>query len=142
MTEPLPLFVYGSLLRRTGRREIDVLLRRSVRARREARIAARLYDLGPYPAAVLESDGRHQVRGQLLELSHARRTLARLDRYEDQGREFRRERALAVTTASGQRHACWVYTYVRPIAFRPRIARGDYRAHCARRATTARTHGH
>lgn len=76
MTEPIALFVYGSLL--AGGENHHVL--RGARLLRAARTAPRytLVDLGPYPALVEE--GATEVKGELYEVEAP--LLAELDVFE------------------------------------------------------------
>ena len=118
---PVPLFVYGTLKRRGGRRRHDLL--RGARFVAPASMAGELYDLGEYPGVVRNSSTRRRVFGELYELPEAvaSNTLRALDVYE--GDEFARERVY-ITTARGKRRKAWVYVlrerpraeYARPVA--------------------------
>lgn len=118
------LFVYGTL-RRGG--SAQALLGEAV-ASGAARYQGRLYDLGPFPAAVPSDDPADIVHGELYAFprEEGAALLPRLDRYE--GPDFRRERTL-VTSASGEPRESWIYLYARDVAGLTRIAAGDY---CAR----------
>jgi gamma-glutamylcyclotransferase (GGCT)/AIG2-like uncharacterized protein YtfP len=111
------LFIYGSLLggQHDGMRE---LLKDCSLSLGDARMQARLYSLGDYPAAVLSSDSSNGVVGELRSIDPlSRRALFRaLDDYEgfrgENGPrgEFRRERVL-VRDAADVVHRPWAYVY-------------------------------
>lgn len=115
---PQLLFVYGTLHPDRAPREIAHAARRLIPAG-PATIRARLYDLGAYPAAVLDSTAA-PIPGQLFEIPDAA-TLAALDAYEDfrpaqpAASLFLRVETTAASPA-GSQHRCWVYVYNREVA--------------------------
>lgn len=123
------LFVYGTL--RSGAETPEamaVLLRRAAARAGPARIRARLFDAGGFPAAV-PAEGS-EVVGELLRLRRPARTLAVLDRYEGCGGEdplFRRATA-AVRPEEGDRRTAWVYFWDRPVEGLRQIPSGDWLA--------------
>ena len=125
------VFFYGTLMtpfNRTQRLRID----QHLVFRGRGTIAAALFDLGIYPAAVPASDGR--VSGEVYELAHPRIVMHALDELEG----FRPEepetslytRALTpVTMADGTLVEAWAYFYNAPLGRAERIESGDYLEH-------------
>lgn len=123
------LFVYGTL--RSGAETpgaVAALLRREAGRAVPARIRARLFDAGGFPAAVPWEGS--EVVGELLRLRRPEPTLAVLDRYEGCGGEdplFRRATA-AVRREDGDRGTAWVYFWDRPVEGLREIPSGDWLA--------------
>jgi gamma-glutamylcyclotransferase (GGCT)/AIG2-like uncharacterized protein YtfP len=132
------LFVYGTL--RHGFERHHHLERLGAGFRREARVAAELFDLGRYPGARPASGKGKWVRGEVFELRQPAHDLRVLDQVEDfiPAAPARSEfvRALAeVVLANGARQTTWIYWLTaKARAGRRRIACGDYAAWRARRA--------
>lgn len=124
------LFVYGTLRRAAGHPMARLLAVHGEFAG-AARYAGRLFDLGPYPAAVPAADAGRGVVGDLYRLSAPRNLLRLLDRYEgctdsrDPANAYRRER-VPVTGPDGTPREAWIYLYNRPTHGLPLIASGDY----------------
>src|SRR2546422_685375 len=78
-TMPDLLFVYGTLLPGHAPSEMTAVCRR-LRHIGPATVRGRLYDLGPFPAAVLE-DSNSSLRGELVEVDY-HDTWRELDLYE------------------------------------------------------------
>ena len=96
------IFVYGTL-QRASDQPMAVQLRQSARWLGPARLRARLYDLGAYPAAV---QGEGTVHGELFELADSE-LLKRLDAYE--GPDYRR--CLSVIQTEVGPSLAWVYWF-------------------------------
>lgn len=107
MPEPEYLFVYGTL-RRGMKNEFARRLAANSEFLGEARIAARLYDIGPYRAAVLSSEAGDWVRGEVFQLNDPDEMFAILDQYE--GSDFERLK-VQVLLDSGAGEQAWVYLY-------------------------------
>jgi gamma-glutamylcyclotransferase (GGCT)/AIG2-like uncharacterized protein YtfP len=95
-------------------------------------IAAALFDLGPYPAAIPSPES--QVSGELYRISDVPPVLAALDEIEgfrddDADRSLYVRREVDVTMAGGERQRAWVYFYNAPLGQAPRIPSGDYLEH-------------
>lgn len=132
------VFVYGTLWTRSGYRTARTLARHCLRDLGPAWIAARLYDLGRYPAAVPARHAGERVHGRLCALTAPQSCLPRLDAYEDcdtarpDSGLYRRERIVAHVERLGHRAVpsdqrwCWVYFFNGRLIGRPRIAHGDY----------------
>lgn len=121
MSHPHPvrlIFVYGTLMPAAsgalGRRERG-LLRQQARRLGPASVAARLYDLGAYPALVPETgEGAPRVHGEVLELATPDRTFPWLDAYEGvsprgSARDAYLRSLLPVRMQSGATVPAWVY---------------------------------
>jgi len=124
-------FFYGTLMtpfNRTGRLHID----QHLAFRGRGSIAAALFDLGIYPAAVPAADGR--MRGEVYELADplaALRSLDELEGYapgEPESSLYTRKRT-AVLMDDGTIVVAWAYFYNAPLGRAERIASGDYLEH-------------
>ena len=125
------VFFYGTLMtpfNRTGRLRIDQHLAFKGRGS----IAAALFDLGIYPAAVPAADGR--VRGEVYELTDpvaALRSLDELEGYrpgEPESSLYTRKRT-PVAMDDGTTVDAWAYFYNAPLGRAERIESGDYLEH-------------
>jgi gamma-glutamylcyclotransferase (GGCT)/AIG2-like uncharacterized protein YtfP len=114
---PTLLFIYGTLHPDRAPREIASAARR-LAPRGPATIRARLYNLGAYPGAVLDSSAP-PISGSLFAVPDTE-TLAALDAYEDlrpadpANSLFLRVETTA-TLPDGSHQPCWVYVYNREI---------------------------
>ncbi|MDR1611167.1 MAG: gamma-glutamylcyclotransferase [Planctomycetota bacterium] len=104
--EQMFLFVYGSLMRGNQARHLldgtDLIGRATVRG-------YSLFDLGPYPAAVRERNGR--VQGELYLIDQP--TLERLTEYE--GSLYNLERTAAAVHGGGRYPDVFIFVYNRPV---------------------------
>ena len=125
------VFFYGTLMAGFDRRRRAGLDDKLTFIGR-ASIAAALFDLGLYPAAVPAPD--REVRGEVYEVREAEAVLAALDVIEGYTPEqpdsslYLRSRT-AVTLADGRTAQAWVYFYNAPLGQARRIASGDYLDH-------------
>jgi gamma-glutamylcyclotransferase (GGCT)/AIG2-like uncharacterized protein YtfP len=128
---PELVFFYGTLMtpfNRGGRRVIDQHLAPVGRGS----IAAALFDLGIYPAAVPASDGR--VWGEVYEATQPFTVLQTLDELEGY-RPGEPETSLytrvltPVTLEDGRNVHAWAYFYNAPLGRAERIESGDYLEH-------------
>lgn len=125
------VFLYGTLMmpfNRPGRQQVD---RHLVYVGRGS-IAAALFDLGIYPAAVPASDRR--VHGEVYEMSSPHIVLPVLDEIEgyraDEPEASLYTRAqTTVTLDTGGAAEAWAYFYNAPLGQAPRIESGDYLQH-------------
>ena len=95
-------------------------------------IAAALYDLGIYPAAVPSTEGR--VWGEVYDVADPPTVLAALDeiegyRPEDHDRSLYTRAEVDVALADGTEARAWVYFYNAPLGQAPQIPSGDYLEH-------------
>jgi gamma-glutamylcyclotransferase (GGCT)/AIG2-like uncharacterized protein YtfP len=122
------VFFYGTLMtpfNRPGRRRIDDHL--AFRGR--GSIAAALFDLGIYPAAVPAADTR--VRGEVYEMTHPVIVLRELDELEgyrptEPEVSLYTRRLTSVTMEDGSIVYASAYFYNAPLGAAPRIPSGDY----------------
>jgi len=125
------VFFYGTLMapfNRPGRRRVDddlVFVG-------EGSIAATLFDLGIYPAAVPSTDAR--VRGELHEVTNPSAVLDTLDEIEgyrpgQPAASLYARLLIPVTLDDGRQMEAWAYFYNAPLGQAERIASGDYLEH-------------
>jgi gamma-glutamylcyclotransferase (GGCT)/AIG2-like uncharacterized protein YtfP len=123
------LFVYGTLLPGAGPAGLRALTAR-FRPVGLATVRGRLYDLGAYPAAVLD-DPAGTIIGHLLEVPDDPVTWRALDEYEGCDPQdpaaglYRRERCSAKLD-DGRQVNCWVYAYNGRVDARQAIASGRW----------------
>ena len=123
------VFFYGTLMtgfRRPAR--LDLTLRPVGRGS----IAAALFDLGIYPAAVPAGDSR--VWGEIHQMLDTEVVLATLDEIEgfsadDPESSLYLRAPMPVTLERGDVVTAWVYLYNAPLGRAERIVSGDYRDH-------------
>ena len=125
------VFFYGTLMRgfeRQGRSRLDEKLTLLGRGS----IAAALFDLGIYPAAIPATDGR--VWGEVHAMLDQDAVLPALDEIEGYSAHetatslYTRER-IPVTLEDGSVVQAWVYFYNAPLGRAERIESGDYLQH-------------
>ena len=128
---PELVFFYGTLmtpLRKAGRLRIDEHLTLVGRGS----MAAALFDVGIYPAAVPATEGK--VWGEVYEVSHPFVVLRALDELEGSRPEepetslYNRTLTL-VTLEDGRLVHAWAYFYNAPLGRAERIESGDYLEH-------------
>jgi gamma-glutamylcyclotransferase (GGCT)/AIG2-like uncharacterized protein YtfP len=113
------LFVYGTLNPDRAPEEIASVVKK-LRPLGRGTIRGKLYDLGDYPAVVVDGDRGDKVPGSVFALPDDPETLASLDEYEEftpsdpQNSLFVRSKRI-VTFADGRRRRCWVYLYNREL---------------------------
>lgn len=114
------LFVYGTL-----RNNYDLKLKNQVAKELkyigQAKVGARLYDLGRYPGAI--KDKTSEIIGDLFLLSDSEKVLKFLDEYEGSGYERKKER---VKLRSGKTITAWIYWYKGVVKEERRIFYKDY----------------
>lgn len=124
-------FFYGTLMtpfNRPGRLRVQEHLVYTGRGS----IAAALFDLGIYPAAVPAAEGR--VWGEVYEMTHPAIVLQALDELEgyrvDEPESSLYTRVLTpVTLEDGRTVQAWAYFYNAPLGRAERIESGDYLEH-------------
>ena len=124
------LFLYGTL--RPGLAPSE-LARRVASLRRvgTGSIRGRLYDLGPYPGAILDASADTRILGEVFQLPDTGLVLEALDAYEcycpgdPDGSLYLRVRG-EVTLEEGRQVLCWVYVYNRNVGDAARVESGDY----------------
>jgi gamma-glutamylcyclotransferase (GGCT)/AIG2-like uncharacterized protein YtfP len=122
------VFFYGTLMTGFDRRR-RIGIDEKMRYRGRGWIAAALFDLGLYPAAVPASDGR--AWGEVFEMLEADAVLGALDEIEGY-RPSEPDNSLYIRTQvpvhlpDGLNAQAWVYFYNAPLGRAPRIPSGDY----------------
>lgn len=128
---PELVFFYGTLmtpLRKAGRLRIDEHLTLVGRGS----MAAALFDVGIYPAAVPATEGT--VWGEVYEVSHPFVVLRALDelegsRPEEPETSLYNRKLTPVTLEDGRLVHAWAYFYNAPLGRAERIESGDYLEH-------------
>ena len=125
------LFVYGSLRSPCRVPEAIAAVTNRFVMRGLGKVNGRLYDLGDFCGAVLDSDAATVVHGELVELPSDEGLLETLDRYEEIDPShpanglFWRQRT-TVRLPDGSEKEAWIYTYNRAPGNAPLILSGDY----------------
>ncbi|MCC8426289.1 gamma-glutamylcyclotransferase [Mucilaginibacter sp. UR6-11] len=125
------LFVYGTLL--IDDNQFALYLNGNSVLLGSGKIQGKLYDVGSYPALIIDRSGNYDVSGSICKLNDAAKALSVLDPYEgigpDEGSPNLYERRLQpVNTANGEM-LCWVYIYNQPVDGLKEITSGDYLAY-------------
>jgi gamma-glutamylcyclotransferase (GGCT)/AIG2-like uncharacterized protein YtfP len=115
------LFLYGSLLERTGQQQVDRIISRFTRVLYQGYVQGQLFDLGDYPAFIPTDRPGDRVFGTVVELSRAAFNLPLLDRFEDyrpndESNSLYLRRRIMVTCLPPRRESeAWCYVYNRPV---------------------------
>ncbi|MDW8222783.1 MAG: gamma-glutamylcyclotransferase family protein [Gemmatales bacterium] len=94
-------------------------------------VRGRLYDLGPYPAAVVDANADSVIVGDVYLLPPDPAVLVSLDAYEEYDarypeRSLFRRVPVTVTLENEQHLDCWIYVYNRDLSHAILIPQGDY----------------
>ena len=124
------IFFYGTLMtpfNRPGRNRIDSQLM----FKGHGSIAAALFDLGMYPAAVPTDHDYARVRGEVYQMTDAADVLQVLDEIEgyrstEPDTSLYTRRLTPVTLDDGRIVNAWAYFYNAPLGRAERIDSGDY----------------
>lgn len=125
------LFLYGTLLPGLAPAAIAGAAAQ-LRFAGEGSVRGRLYDLGEFPGAILDSSADHRIFGAVFSLPEDPAVLLALDEYEEfiaalpQASQFVRMRT-AVTLTAGGTLDCWIYVYNRRITTERVIASGRWK---------------
>ncbi len=122
------LFVYGSLLNTDN--EFAVYLNNNAGLFSTGKFNGKLYDIGEYPGATIDTDGNYKISGNIYKLNNKLAALKILDEYEGFGDDQEQpnlfvRKSLPVETANGTVY-CWVYLYNLPVEGLEQIISGDY----------------
>jgi len=112
------LFVYGTLHPDRAPGEIADIVSH-FKHLGSATVRGHYYDLGTYPAVILNQKGKN-VRGEVYALPSDANALARLDAYEEYSPAAPEQslfvrRKTRVKLRDGSKQECWIYVYNRPI---------------------------
>ncbi len=116
------LFVYGTL-RKAFNHPLYHFLSRHAELVGIGTFRGKLYDLGPYPAAVPSEKPSDKVIGEVYELRGTKRLFGLLDEYE--GPRFWRRKA-PIMLWGGRKVISWLYLYRRETTGLKPIVSGDY----------------
>jgi len=124
------LFVYGTLLPDQAPAEIAMSVRK-LRRVGEGHIRGRLYDLGEFPGAIVDSTAHTSVSGAVFLLPEDPAVLRSLDEYEgydptDPAASLFVRKECAIELTDGRNLSCWVYLYNRDPGQAPLVSSGDY----------------
>jgi acetylornithine/N-succinyldiaminopimelate aminotransferase len=124
------LFGYGTLRPAVLPRDLVEIVEGWSRIGR-ASIRGRLFDLGEYPGAILDSHAETAIIGEVFKLPDGKDLLAELDNYESFNRDdpeaslFIRTRC-KVTMDNSSELECWIYVFNQEITSAKLIENGDY----------------
>jgi gamma-glutamylcyclotransferase (GGCT)/AIG2-like uncharacterized protein YtfP len=124
------LFLYGTLIPGRANDEMAELVWKLQRIG-SAYVQGRLYDLGEYPGAILDSSSDTTIRGEVFEVTGKQDILASLDSYEEfnpndlESSLFVRRQS-PVTLSDGRKLNCWLYVYNRNPEAAPLVIGGNY----------------
>lgn len=110
------VFVYGTL--RAGESNHHFLRGAALLGSTRLTSGFRLYDLGPYPAAVKCREIKRALIGEVYEID--KETFSALDELEEYPQEYTRE---LIDTDYGQ---AWIYLYRLSVMRLPEIPNGDW----------------
>jgi gamma-glutamylcyclotransferase (GGCT)/AIG2-like uncharacterized protein YtfP len=123
------LFVYGTLLPECNL-SISTQFLEDAEFLGHGYVFAKLYDLGDYPAMVLDITYEHKVFGQIYRLHSPKKTLALLDDYEDINPSFPEDNEYirtVIKVISGVREInAYAYLYAKDVLPLKKIPSGDY----------------
>lgn len=122
------LFSYGLLLP-SFETPVRALLDQHLSIGPKAKLQAKLYDCGSYPAAIPSSNSADWVYGQLYNIeSESQFSLFhQLDHYE--GDEYLRKLLKVQIIATEEICEAWAYIYVESVVSLPQIESGDFLKH-------------
>jgi gamma-glutamylcyclotransferase (GGCT)/AIG2-like uncharacterized protein YtfP len=124
------IFFYGTLMtpfNRPGRRRVDS----NLQFKGHGSIAAALFDLGIYPAAIPADRDGARVRGEVYQMNNAAAVLEVLDEIEgfsstEPDRSLYTRQPTPVRLDDGTVTHAWAYFYNAPLGQAERIESGDY----------------
>ena len=123
------LFVYGTLLPECNL-SISTQFLEDAELLGHGYVFAKLYDLGDYPAMVLDITYEHKVFGQIYRLHSPKKTLALLDDYEDINPSFPEDneyiRAVVKVNSREREMNTYAYLYTKDVLPLKKIPSGDY----------------
>jgi gamma-glutamylcyclotransferase (GGCT)/AIG2-like uncharacterized protein YtfP len=132
------LFLYGSLLERTGHQQVDRIISRFTRILYQGYVQGQLFDLGNYPGLLMSKRPGDRVFGKVVSLSRAAFNLPLLDRFEDyrpndETNSLYLRRRVTITCLPLKRQVeAWCYVYNRPVKPEMLIPSGHWLAHLQR----------
>jgi len=124
------LFLYGTLAGESAPEEVASALKK-LKYVGKGFVFGRLYDLGEYPVAEMDSSPRNKVFGKIYELPDDPGLLNRLDTYEEfdlahPARSLFVRRRASINRSNQTKVKGWVYEYNRDVGSLPPIRNGQY----------------
>jgi gamma-glutamylcyclotransferase (GGCT)/AIG2-like uncharacterized protein YtfP len=123
------LFVYGTLLPECNV-SISTQFLEETEFLGHGYVFAKLYDLGDYPAMVLDITHKHKVFGQIYRLHSPKKTLAILDDYEEINPSFPEDneyiRSVVKVNSKEIEINAYSYLYAKDVLPLKKIPSGDY----------------
>ncbi|MGE0607254.1 MAG: gamma-glutamylcyclotransferase [Pirellulales bacterium] len=124
------IFFYGTLRPALARGKMRQIVARLERVGL-ATLPGRLFDLGPYPAALPEDGASGMIVGEVFRLPRDEDLLPQFDRHEsflpdDPARSLYLRLLRTATMADGQAASVWVYSYNRDVGQATLVPNGDY----------------
>jgi len=122
------LFVYGTLLQPGN--EFADYLNKHCKFINRGKVNGRLYDIGEYPGAVVDSADERFIHGGIFMMDEPEAILKVIDDYEgigelyDHPQEYTRE-LVDILTVNGAEN-CWMYLYNLPVSKYRQIIGGNY----------------
>lgn len=120
------IFVYGTL-RKGCDNPMSIFLKKHAIFHQKGRLTGELYDVGEYPAGVYDEESKHEIVGDIFEITDAATLFETLDPYEDVEDELY-SRVIRPVFVTNQNYplSCWVYVYNCATFYLPLITHGDY----------------
>lgn len=125
------LFVYGLLLPELAPPKLAEVID-ALEPVGRGQVSGRLYDLGPYPGAIVESESGSSISGMVFRLPPTTSVLALFDRFEGvhptspaDGLYVRR--TAEARLEDGQELEVWIYQYNQDVSEAEYLPDGDYR---------------
>jgi gamma-glutamylcyclotransferase (GGCT)/AIG2-like uncharacterized protein YtfP len=128
---PEYLFAYGTLRPRIAPIKVAHLVKK-MRFMGGAYVHGRLYDMGSFPAAVLDPDCNKKIWGEVFQLPDDEATLSGIDTYEGYDPQrpgsslFVRVKYDVTLRKDKSKLGCWLYVYNWPVSASPEIKGGNY----------------
>ncbi|ASU35019.1 gamma-glutamylcyclotransferase family protein [Mucilaginibacter xinganensis] len=122
------LFVYGSLL--DDKNKFAIYLKDNCTFYADGKLTGKLYDIGEYPGAILQTEDANYVHGKVFLINKPQALFEQLDDYEGYGEtqpqpnEF--IRVLADIAVEAELLRCWTYLYNLPVEEFKQIVSGNY----------------
>jgi len=124
------LFVYGTLANEYAPPEIAETVKH-LKYIGEGFVFGRLYDVGEYPAAILDDSKQTKIFGRIYQLPTEPNVLQKLDDYEefyslDSPQNLFVRKRTTVFSKSGNKLIGWIYEYNKKVKPSSLIKSGDY----------------
>jgi gamma-glutamylcyclotransferase (GGCT)/AIG2-like uncharacterized protein YtfP len=123
------LFIYGTLL--DSGNSYATYLKQHCPSLQQGKFKGRLYDMGEYPGAVINTSCNQYVYGRIYQMDDPDKILKFIDDYEGFGDDQEQPnlflRVLTIIETTDGLVECWVYVYNLPVDGLLRIESGRYK---------------